>query len=257
MFDCSSCKNKWFNAVTSKENIYTLVTAPTENTTGLASHPLYGEKVLQKLNTVDYSLSYASDAIAFTHNETGVKAASVAINVAEIIIGDLTVNYTAETGYTLSVADGKNVELSSGFTASSLTVSGKGALTINGSVTVTKLLLVESGATLNVTGVSGDAVNVKKDAVVKLFGTVDVKAVTGKTGVCFEDSANSAMYLSDTSRVTVSGGAYTIGHFSTAVNVKVYYPSGATVDKTKITAANGDVLLSYGAICKIEFVAES
>ena len=117
--------------------------------------------------------------------------------------------------------------------------------------------MVESGATLNVTGVSDDAVKVKKDAVAKLFGTVDVKVADGKTGVCFEDSANSAMYLSDTSRVTVSGGAFTIGHFSTAVNAKVYYPVGATVGGNKITAADGEVLLSYGAICKIEFVVES
>ena len=189
----------------------------------------------------------ALDGVSYTSTDLTVQSLT--------IIGETSID--AKLNATDFVVDNGSFTCDGNIGSKSITVKNNGALTINGSVTVTKLLLVESGATLNVTGVSGDAVNVKKDAVVKLFGTVDVKAVTGKTGVCFENSANSAMYLSDTSRVTVSGGAYTIGHFGTNVNVKVYYPAGATVANNKITSANGNTLLSYGAICKIEFVAES
>ena len=113
--------------------------------------------------------------------------------------------------------------------------------------------MVESGATFNATGVNSDTVNIIGDAVARLYGTVVVKGVADKTGIKLE-KATSALYLNDTSRVTVSGGI-TIGHFTSSA--KVYYPAGATVDKNKITAANGDVLLSYGATCRIEFVAES
>lgn len=186
----------------------------------------------------------------------GVSYTSTGLTVQSLtIIGESSLN--AKLSATELVVDNGTLTYNSNIESTIITVKNKGSLNVSGSVTVAKLLLVESGATLNVTGINGDAVVIKKDAVTKLFGTVGVKAVTGKTGVCFEDSANSAMYLSDTSRVTVSGGAFTIGHFSTAVNVKVYYPSGATVANNKITSANGDTLLSYGAICKIEFVAES
>ena len=87
-----------------------------------------------------------------------------------------------------------------------------------------------------------------------MYGTVVIKGVAGQTGIKLE-KATSALYLSSTSRVSVSGGTFTIGHFTSTA--KVYYPTGATVGGNKITASNGDVLLSYGSTCRIEFVAES
>ena len=89
----------------------------------------------------------------------------------------------------------------------------------------------------------------------QLFGTVVINAAAGKTGICFAE-AESAIYLKDTSRVTVSGGAFTIGHFNTSNSAKVYYPKNATNADNKITSADGNILLSYGALCKIDFVAE-
>ena len=68
-------------------------------------------------------------------------------------------------------------------------------------------------------------------------------------------SAKSALYLSNTSRVTVSGGAFTIGYFNTNENVKVYYPKTATLADNKITSSENNILLSYGSLCKIVFEA--
>ena len=185
----------------------------------------------------------------------GVSYKSTDLTVQSLtIIGETSID--AKLNATDFVVDNGSFTCDGNIESTSITVKNKGALTINGSVTVTKLLLVESGATFNATGVSDDTVIIKNGAVAELYGNVVIQAAEGKTGIIFVKET-SALYLKDTSRVTVSGGSFTMGHFSTAVNVKVYYPSGATVDKTKITAANGDVLLSYGAICKIEFVAES
>ena len=254
---CTTFYTTWSINLIKVTEGYSVITKPTPTSEGLARDPKKGDYVLPKLNFTDYEVGISGLTLTFVHDVTGVIIELPITENANLKIDGVAIDYASATGYKFTVDEGKTAELTGNISGASLTVSGKGALTVSGSVTVTKLLLVESGATLNVTGVSGDAVNVKKDAVVKLFGTVDVKAVTGKTGVCFEDSANSAMYLSDTSRVTVSGGAYTIGHFGTNVNVKVYYPAGATVANNKITSANGNTLLSYGAICKIEFVAEN
>ena len=183
----------------------------------------------------------------------GVSYKSTDLTVQSLtIIGETSID--AKLNATDFVVDNGSFTCDGNIESTSITVKNKGALTINGSVTVTKLLLVESGATFNATGVNSDTVNIIGDAVARLYGTVVVKGVAGKTGIKLE-KATSALYLSSTSRVTVSGGAYTIGHYTSSA--KVYYPSGATVANNKITSANGNTLLSYGAICKIEFVAES
>ena len=79
-----------------------------------------------------------------------------------------------------------------------------------------------------------------------------------KTGICFA-KAESSLHLSNTSRVTVSGGAFTIGYFNTNENVKIYYPKNAILEEEskKITSSEGNILLSYGAICKVEFAQEN
>ena len=78
----------------------------------------------------------------------------------------------------------------------------------------------------------------------------------GKTGICFA-KAESSLHLSNTSRVTVSGGAFTIGYFNTNENVKIYYPKTATLANNKITSSENNILLSYGVICKVAFEQEN
>lgn len=185
----------------------------------------------------------------------GVSYTSTDLTVQSLtIIGESSLN--AKLSATELVVDNGTLTYNSNIESTIITVKNKGSLNVSGSVTVTKLLLVESGATLEVAGVNSDTVIIKDGAVAELYGTVVIQAAEGKTGIIFVKET-SALHLKGTSRVTVSGGAFTIGHFSTTVYVKVYYPSGATVANNKITSANGDTLLSYGAICKIEFVVES
>ena len=116
------------------------------------------------------------------------------------------------------------------------------------------MLLVESGSTLKVNASKEDAIKMENGGKAELYGTVVVNAADGKTGICFA-SAKSALYLSNTSRVTVSGGAFTIGYFNNDENVKIYYPKTATLANNKITSSENNILLSYGSLCKIVFEA--
>ena len=155
------------------------------------------------------------------------------------------------------VVDGANYVVNNNLSSENINVINKGTLNVNGTVSVTNLKL-DNESTLIVTGTTGDAISVKNGGKLQLFGTANIKAAEGKTGICFT-SANSALHLSNTSRVTVSGGAYTIGYFYTNENVKVYYPKNAILEEEskKITSSEGNILLSYGALNKIVFEEEN
>lgn len=257
LIDASTCTafySAWSINLIKVTEGYSVITKPTPTSEGLASDPKKGDYVLPKLNFTDYEVGIGGSTLTFVHDVTGVIIELPVTENANLKIDGVAIDYASATGYKFTVDEGKTAELTGNISGTSITISGKGTLSLTGSVTVTKLLLVESGATFNATGVNSDTVNIIGDAVARLYGTVVIKGVAGKTGIKLE-KATSALYLKDTSRVTVSGGAFTIGHYTSSA--KVYYPAGATVGGNKITAANGDVLLSYGAVCRIEFVAES
>lgn len=257
LIDASTCTafySTWSINLNKVTEGYTVVTKPTTTSEGLANDPKKGDYVLPKLNFTDYEVGIDGTKLTFVHDVTGVIIELPITENANLKIDGVTIDYASATGYKFTVDEGKTAELTGNISGTSITISGKGTLSLTGSVTVTKLLLVESGATFNATGVNSDTVNIIGDAVARLYGTVVIKGVARQTGIKLE-KATSALYLSSTSRVTVSGGDFTIGHFTSSA--KVYYPSGATVGGNKITAANGDVLLSYGSTCRIEFVAES
>ena len=153
------------------------------------------------------------------------------------------------------IIDGANYISNSSLSVDNINVTNKGTLTVNGSIQTTNLL-VENGSTLKVTATNSDAIIVKNKGNLHLLGNATITAASGKTGVCF-NNPESAIYLKDTSRVTVSGGAYTIGHYNTSNSAKVYYPKNATNANNKITSADGNVLLSYGGLCKITFEQEN
>ena len=257
LIDASTCTNfysTWSINLIKVTEGYSVITKPTPTSEGLASDPKKGDYVLPKLNFTDYEVGIGGSTLTFVHDVTGVIIELPITENANLKIDGVAIDYASATGYKFTVDEGKTAELTGNISGTSITISGKGTLSLTGSVTVTKLLLVESGATFNATGVNSDTVNIIGDAVARLYGTVVIKSVAGKTGIKLE-KATSALYLSSTSRVSVSGGDFTIGHYNSSA--KVYYPAGATVGGNKITAANGDVLLSYGAVCRIEFVAES
>lgn len=153
------------------------------------------------------------------------------------------------------VVDEANYVVNNGLSLENIDVINKGTLNVNGTISVTNLNL-DNESTLIVTGTTGDAISVKNGGKLQLFGTANIKAVKGKTGICFT-SAKSALHLSNTSRVTITGGDYTIGYFNTNENVKIYYPKNAILENNKITSSEGNILLSYGATCKVEFAQEN
>lgn len=162
---------------------------------------------------------------------------------------------TKSTAMKNLVVDEANYVVNNGLSLENINVINKGTLNVNGTVSVTNLFL-DNESTLIVTGTTGDAISVKNEGKLQLFGTANIKAVKGTTGICFV-SEKSTLHLSNTSRVTITGGDFTIGHFASKENAKVYYPKNAISENNKITSSEGNILLSYGAICKVEFVQEN
>ena len=156
------------------------------------------------------------------------------------------------------VVDEANYVVNNNISSENIKVINKGTLNVNGTVSVTNLDL-DNESTLIVTGTTDDAIKVNNGGKLQLFGTANIKAAEGKTGICFA-KAESSLHLSNTSRVTVSGGAFTIGYFNTNENVKIYYPKNAILEEEskKITSSEGNILLlSYGAYNKIVFAEEN
>lgn len=153
------------------------------------------------------------------------------------------------------VVDEANYVVNNNLSSENINIINKGTLNVNGTVSVTNLNL-DNESTLIVTGTTGDAISVNNKGKLQLFGTANIKAAKGKTGICCV-SEESAIYLANSSRVTISGGTFTIGHFASDKNAKVYYPKNAISENNKITSSEGNILLSYGAICKVEFVQEN
>ncbi len=191
---------------------------------------------------------------------------SLIVENGKFKIGDLTVNNLTLKGNDASIEtskfiakkliiDGANYISNSSLSVDNINVTNKGTLTVNGSIQTTNLL-VENGSTLKVTATNNDAIIVNNKGNLHLLGNATITAASGKTGICF-NSPESAIYLKDTSRVTIFGGAFTIGHFNTSNSAKVYYPKNATIANNKITSADGNILLSYGNTCKITFEQEN
>ena len=260
IFDISQCQEKWLCNI-EKQKVsdvdYMLITAPSKTKTGLARDPEGKDIVLPVLNFNDYKASIASDTLTFVHKETNLTVANLQINVAETVIGDLTVNYSEETGYKFTIAENKTVALEGTITISSLTLSGEGVLSITGKANFTNLT-VESESTLNFTAIDGDDFKLLKDGVARLYGTVNIVGAAGKTGVT--GNPNVKIYLSDTTRFTITNVACSLGYFSGNVaEITIYYPSTATSnDYNRITSAKGDLLFSVaGWVKNVAFVKES
>lgn len=155
------------------------------------------------------------------------------------------------------VVDEANYVVNNNLSLENIDIINKGTLNVNGTVSVTNLNL-DNESTLIVTGTTDDAISVKNGGKLHLFGTANIKAAEGKTGICFA-SVESAIYLANSSRVTISGGNFTIGLFQGDKNAKVYYPKNAILEKEskKITSSEGNILLSYGVILRITFEQEN
>ena len=258
ILDLSLCKNKYLCNIDIRKvsDKYILVTKPDTTNPGVAQGPEGNNITLPVLNFNDYKVKINGTTLTFFHKETSIDVDLLFDKTNEIKIDGLTINYSEDTGYKFVIDENKAIELTGNFSTNSLTISGKGSISITGTLTISKLLLVENGSTLKVTATNNDAIIVNNKGNLHLLGNTTITAASGKTGICF-NSPESAIYLKDTSRVTVSGGAYTIGHYNTSNSAKVYYPKNATNANNKITSADGNILLSYGNTCKITFEQEN
>ena len=196
------------------------------------------------------------DGVKFDYKkEINVKNVTVTSEKGDLVLA--TLNATGDImvkGGTLTVTNGnlaiksnKTLEVASGAT---LHVNGRLAVGENASIEVS------SGATLNVTTDNDDVMHFigGEKSVAKLYGTVNLSYTgTGdKTGIScdYRSKSGVSIYLSDTSRVSITAGTHSIGSFITTganKNIYVYYPSTATYsagDK-KITSESGNVLLTY------------
>lgn len=162
---------------------------------------------------------------------------------------------TKSTAMKNLVVDEANYVVNNGLSLENINVINKGTLNVNGTVSVTNLFL-DNESTLIVTGTTGDAIKVKNGGKLQLFGTANLMAAEGKTGICFA-KAESSLHLSNTSRVTISGGKFTIGLFQGDKDAKVYYPKNAILKDNKITSSEGNILLSYEVILRITFEQEN
>ena len=162
---------------------------------------------------------------------------------------------TKSTSMKNLVVDEANYVVNNNLSLENIDVINKGTLNVNGTVSVTNLNL-DNESTLIVTGTTDDAIKVKNGGKLQLFGTANLTAAEGKTGICFA-KAESSLHLSNTSRVTISGGKFTIGLFQGDKDAKVYYPKNAILKDNKITSSEGNILLSYEVILRITFEQEN
>ena len=218
------------------------------NDKALPSVKINGKGTL-KVTTLDSSFNALT-----VENAKFISDSGLTVNTLTLKGKDASI-ITKSTAMKNLVVDEANYVVNNGLSLENINIINKGTLNVSGTVSVTNLNL-DNESTLIVTGTTGDAISVKNGGKLQLFGTANIKAAERKTGICFT-SVNSALHLSNTSRVTVSGGTFTIGYFNTNENVKIYYPKNAILENNKITSSEGNILLSYGAICKVEFAQEN
>ncbi len=215
---------------------YTLKQAPTNTQPGILVNTLNVEKTIPALNFTDYTASYSSEKIIFIHKETNLEVAQVAINVAETVIGGLTVNYAAETGYKFIVAANGVVELNGNINATTFSVKSGASAKVTGNVTIREEMLVESGATFNITAKT-DTLCIEDDGKLKLYGSMTLTDATGGHAAIYLRN-NSTLDISKDTRINIVNYNYAIGKFvnnddptGRKANIEMPY-SAALVDKS-------------------------
>ena len=215
----------------------------------------------EPLQIGNLTIGYNSAAATYTYTVASGKEVVLngkiqATNLVFAGAGTVTVNGTVSA---------TNLTLNTGVTlqASAAPANGTGIVTVSGGK-----LIVNEGTSLLVTatGGKGDCIALGKSsttcAEAYFYGTVSVTGASGATAVSATGSINTdngngtytaeswvKIYLSETSRVSVTGATFGLYQFSEhQVNlgkgiVTVYYPEGATRSGHTVTA-NGNTLYS-------------
>ena len=256
------------------ETVFVVTKVPTFEEAGYAENNKGVKKNLPILNKTDYEYTFdaKTKAAKFKHIESELIITVYVSN--EIILRDSigkSYNYNnidchfatdieglkiafKDGGFVLSAEEGKTITFGSFETdkvvfsgsglfefvgnvkATTLTVKAGANVNVTGNVTIREEMLVESGATFNITAKT-DTLYIENDGKLKLYGSMTLTDATGGHAAIYLKN-NSTLDISKDTRINIVNYTYAIGKFvnnndatGRKANIEMPY-SAALVDKS-------------------------
>ena len=270
------------------ETVFVVTKVPTFEEAGYAENNKGVKKNLPILNKTDYEYTFdaKTKAAKFKHIESELIITVYVSN--EIILKDSTgksYNYNnidchfatdieglkiafKDGGFVLSAEEGKTITFGSFETdkvvfsgsglfefvgnvkATTLTVKDGASVNVTGNVTIREEMLVESGATFNITAKT-DTLYIEDDGKLKLYGSMTLTDATGGHAAIYLKN-NSTLDISKDTRINIVNYTYAIGKFinndASGRKANIEMPSSAAlVDKSIVM---GETTLIDGSTCK-------
>ena len=270
------------------ETVFVVTKVPTFEEAGYAENNKGVKKNLPILNKTDYEYTFdaKTKAAKFKHIESELIITVYVSN--EIILRDSigkSYNYNnidchfatdieglkiafKDGGFVLSSEGGKTITFGSFETdkvvfsgsglfefvgnvkATTLTVKAGANVNVTGNVTIREEMLVESGATFNITAKT-DTLYIENDGKLKLYGSMTLTDATGGHAAIYLKN-NSTLDISKDTRINVVNYTYAIGKFinndATGRKANIEMPSSAAlVDKSIVM---GETTLIDASTCK-------
>ncbi len=270
------------------ETVFVVTKVPTFEEAGYAENNKGVKKNLPILNKTDYEYTFEAKtkAAKFKHIESELIITVYVSN--EIILKDSTgksYNYNnidchfatdieglkiafKDGGFVLSAEEGKTITFGSFETdkvvfsgsglfefvgnvkATTLTVKDGASVNVTGNVTIREEMLVESGATFNITAKT-DTLYIEDDGKLKLYGSMTLTDATGGHAAIYLKN-NSTLDISNDTRINIVNYTYAIGKFinndASGRKANIEMPSSAAlVDKSIVM---GETTLIDGSTCK-------
>ena len=270
------------------ETVFVVTKVPTFEEAGYAENNKGVKKNLPILNKTDYEYTFdaKTKAAKFKHIESELIITVYVSN--EIILRDSigkSYNYNnidchfatdieglkiafKNGGFVLSSEEGKTITFGSFETdkvvfsgsglfefvgnvkATTLTVKAGANVNVTGNVTIREEMLVESGATFNITAKT-DTLYIENDGKLKLYGSMTLTDATGGHAAIYLKN-NSTLDISKDTRINIVNYTYAIGKFinndATGRKANIEMPSSAAlVDKSIVM---GETTLIDASTCK-------
>ena len=270
------------------ETVFVVTKVPTFEEAGYAENNKGVKKNLPILNKTDYEYTFdaKTKAAKFKHIESELIITVYVSN--EIILKDSTgksYNYNnidchfatdieglkiafKDGGFVLSAEEGKTITFGSFETdkvvfsgsglfefvgnvkATTLTVKDGASVNVTGNVTIREEMLVESGATFNITAKT-DTLYIEDDGKLKLYGSMTLTDATGGHAAIYLKN-NSTLDISKDTRINIVNYTYAIGKFinndASGRKANIEMPSSAAlVDKSIVM---GETKLIDASTCQ-------
>ena len=270
------------------ETVFVVTKVPTFEEAGYAENNKGVKKNLPILNKTDYEYTFdaKTKAAKFKHIESELIITVYVSN--EIILKDSTgksYNYNnidchfatdieglkiafKDGGFVLSAEEGKTITFGSFETdkvmfsgsglfefvgnvkATTLTVKDGASVNVTGNVTIREEMLIESGATFNITAKT-DTLYIEDDGKLKLYGSMTLTDATGGHAAIYLKN-NSTLDISKDTRINIVNYTYAIGKFinndASGRKANIEMPSSAAlVDKSIVM---GETTLIDASTCK-------